>query len=67
MDSKETSSGCQETRRAYLIRCWQEGIHQRFQAETVDASRERIGFADVDALLAWLRTELERKPAQPLD
>ncbi len=54
--------------RAYLIRCWQESNmvphapRWRFSVEEVLHERKRWGFEDLDALLAFLRTELDSDP-----
>jgi hypothetical protein len=51
--------------RAYLVRCWQEGEpscdegHRwRFSVEEVLHERRQRGFSGLEALLAFLRTEL---------
>jgi hypothetical protein len=51
--------------RAYLLRCWQEGEpapgeqpHWRFSIEEVLLKRRRQAFNSVQALAAFLRTEL---------
>jgi hypothetical protein len=51
--------------RAYLLRCWQEGEttlgeepHWRFSIEEVLHKRRRQAFSSVQALAAFLETEL---------
>lgn len=51
--------------RAYLLRCWQEGEtvddkapHWRFSLEEVLRKEPRQGFDSLEALLAFLQTEL---------
>jgi hypothetical protein len=53
------------SRRAYLLRCWQEGEttpghepHWRFWLEEVLHKRRRKGFGNLEALFAFLRAEL---------
>jgi hypothetical protein len=54
--------------RAYLIRCWQEQDaasgdppRWRFSLEEVLHQRKRWGFRDLEALIAFLRAELEEQ------
>ena len=53
-----------EQHHAYLLRCWRVGRatagekpHWRFYIEEVLQKRPRQGFDDLDALVAFLRTE----------
>ena len=64
-ESSEAQSGVSPDR-AYLIRCWQEGdlssqgaVRWRFSAETVLHEASRRGFADLESLLDYLRTEFD--------
>jgi hypothetical protein len=52
--------------RAYLLRCWQEGEAAagqeplwRFSVEEIVPERRRKGFTSLEALLAFLRAELD--------
>jgi hypothetical protein len=54
-----------DLRRAYLVRCWQEGAPDsdrtpqwRFSVEEVLHKRQRRDFDSLDALFAFLRDEL---------
>jgi hypothetical protein len=54
-----------DLRRAYLVRCWQEGAPDsngmpqwRFSVEEVLHKRQRRGFDSLEALVAFLRDEL---------
>ena len=54
-----------DLRRAYLVRCWQEGgpdpdgaREWRFSVEEVLHERQRRGFDDLEDLVAFLREEL---------
>ena len=56
-------------RRAYLLRCWQEGealpgeeAIWRFSLEELGRERHRYGFGDLQELMAFLRTELMDVP-----
>lgn len=48
-----------------MIRCWQESNasvhepHWRFSMEKILHERQRWGFQDLEALIAFLRSELE--------
>jgi len=59
--------------RAYLIRCWQESNVQphaprwRFSVEEVLHKRQRWGFGDLDALVAFLRAHLDDTAQFPSD
>jgi hypothetical protein len=60
--------------RAYLVRCWQEhnsvpghGPHWHFSVEEVLYERKRRGFMDLEALVAFLRSELSTEPSQLAD
>lgn len=48
---------------AFLLRCWQEGKEWRFSLSEVAGEQRRLGFPDLDALVAFLRREVmgERK------
>ncbi|MCP5097400.1 MAG: hypothetical protein GY943_17790 [Chloroflexi bacterium] len=43
---------------AFLIRCWRERDEWRFIVETVSQEREQHGFANLEALLAFMQTQL---------
>ena len=53
--------------RSYLLRFWEERGEQtevtlwRFSLED-PLTTQRLGFADLDSLTAWLRTEIHLKP-----
>jgi hypothetical protein len=60
--------------RAYLLRCWQEGIsmgekppHWRFSLEEILRKKPRRGFDSLEALLAFLRVELANGSDGPSD
>ena len=60
--------------RAYLIRCWQEGDaasggvpRWRFSVEEVLRERRRQGYADLEALIAFLRAELGDGNCEPMN
>jgi hypothetical protein len=64
----------QKKRRAFLLRCWQEGEpqpgeepHWRFSLEEVLPKGPRQGFPRLEALLAFLRAEFTRRWGQPED
>lgn len=60
-------------RRAYLLRCWQEGEATpgkeptwRFSVENVLHKRPRQGFDSLEALVAFLQAELAGHESGPL-
>ncbi len=62
------------SRRAYLIRCWQEGgalpgrrPQWRFSLEEVTCERRRLGFGSLKALIAFFQTELAEQEPEPFD
>ena len=62
------------SRRTYLLRCWQEGEtipgqepHWRFGLEEILQERRRQGFGNLEALFAFLRTELAGSTEEPSD
>ncbi|HBY92381.1 MAG TPA: hypothetical protein DEP84_00215 [Chloroflexi bacterium] len=59
------AEGKADLSRAYLLRCWREGHSAeegeaawRFSLEEVGEERRRRGFMTLEALLAFLRSEL---------
>jgi hypothetical protein len=53
--------------RTYLVRCWQEReaalgeeSHWRFWLEEISHKQRKKGFGNLEALFAFLRTELAR-------
>lgn len=60
--------------RAYLLRCWQEGEAAsgkeppwRFSVEEILPERRRKGFSSLEALVAFLRAELDSSEDEPSD
>jgi P pilus assembly chaperone PapD len=60
--------------RAYLLRCWREGEAAsdreplwRFSVEEILPERRRKGFNNLEALIAFLRAELEGSEDEPSD
>jgi hypothetical protein len=60
------------SRRAYLLRCWQEGEtapgqepRWRFWLEEVLQERRQKGFGNLEALFAFLRAELASNEEEP--
>ncbi len=60
--------------RAYLLRCWQERDaapgkepRWRFSLEEVLHERRRKGFDNLEALVAFLRAELNDGKGEPFD
>jgi hypothetical protein len=53
---------------AYLIRLWQEDAHSPWRATLEDPhTGERKGFADLDSLITYLKTQTDptTPPAEP--
>jgi hypothetical protein len=44
--------------RAYLIRCWRDGMAWRFSLESVGASGARRGFSRLEDLIAHVQADL---------
>jgi len=59
---------------AYLLRCWQEGEAAsgkeslwRFLVEEILPEQRRKGFNNLEALIAFLRAELDSSEDEPSD
>jgi hypothetical protein len=59
---------------AYLLRCWREGqtaprgsYPWRFSVETILPERRQRGFADLEALVAFLQDELAGAEGEAAD
>jgi hypothetical protein len=68
LDRGHGSQRTGERSQAFLLRCWQEadggaggGPAWRFSLTHIDAKREKRGFADLEALLAYLHQILATK------
>jgi hypothetical protein len=68
LDRGHGSQRTGERSQAFLLRCWQEpdgdaggGPAWRFSLTHIDAKREKKGFANLDAVLAYLHQILAEK------
>ena len=66
---RETNRAARLGYRAFLLRCWQEpgagpdgAPAWRFALLQLDGEETKRGFASLEALCAYVRTELDRAP-----
>jgi len=51
---------------AYMLRLWRESADMPWRATLQDPhSQEKVGFASVEQLLAYIRTQTRERPSPP--